>query len=164
MEQPTRTYSNTRHGTPSALRLLSVLFFFGGGGASLTASPTSPDALGAGADGTFNTESWLYAFSKASATRNGGALRALRYVAHMRHATRAHDTHERTTLIGRVDIIDDTVRCCEQLSYRLLTGEQIPITTAQALQEQVKAYVPSLCVVRVVCRASCVSCDSPHTL
>lgn len=84
MEQPTRTYSNTRHG--------------------------------AGADGTFNAESWLYAFSKASATRNGGALRAL-----------------------RVDIIEDTVRCCEQLSYRLLTGEQIPITTAQALQEQVKA-------------------------
>jgi hypothetical protein len=60
-----------------------------------------------------------------------------------------------------VDIIEDTVRCCEQLSYRLLTGEQIPITTAQALQEQVKAYVPPLSCVSCV---SCVSCDSPHTL
>jgi hypothetical protein len=79
MEQPTRTYSNTRHGTYLAFTLLSVNCF--GATDRRQADRGSPppfNALGAGADGTFNAESWLYAFSKASATRNGGALRALR--------------------------------------------------------------------------------------
>lgn len=40
----------------------------------------------------------------------------------------------------RVEIINDTVNCCEKLSYTLANREQVLIATPEELREQVQSY------------------------